>query len=88
MVEQGLGTSLMSEMMLRGFDRRIKAVPLEPAGWRDLGIACRDRKRLSTAAKKFIEYLCAWIREDWDAQNGTQNEIPKETPGENQVKSV
>lgn len=88
MVEQGLGTSLMSEMMLRGFERRIKAVPLEPAGWRDLGVACRDRRLLSAAAKKFTEYIRAWIREDWNAQNETQNEILKETPRENQVKSV
>ena len=40
MVEQGLGTSLMSMMMLEGFSRKIKAVPLEPPGYRDLGIAC------------------------------------------------
>ena len=74
--------------MLRGFERRIKAVPLEPAGWRDLGVACRDRRLLSAAAKKFTEYIRAWIREDWNAQNETQNEILKETPRENQVKSV
>ena len=65
MVEQGLGTSLMSVMMLQGFDRRIRAVPLEPEGYRDLGIACRDRKLLSAAAGKFEEYVCRWVREDW-----------------------
>lgn len=65
MVEQGLGTSLMSMMMLEGFDRRIIAVPLDPPGYRDLGIACRSREMLSLAAAKFYAYACDWILEDY-----------------------
>ena len=61
MVEQGLGTSLMSMMMLQGFDRRIKAVPLDPPAHRDLGIACRSRKELSNAASLFYRTACDWV---------------------------
>ena len=61
MVEQGLGTSLMSMMMLEGFSRKIKAVPLEPPGYRDLGIACRSRQLLSSAAEAFYECACKWV---------------------------
>ena len=63
MVEQGLGTSLMSMMMLQGFDRRIAAVPLDPPGHRDLGIACRDRSMLSAAASRFYDCACDWVAE-------------------------
>lgn len=63
MVEQGLGISLMSMMMLQGFDRRIAAVPLDPPGHRDLGIACRDRGLLSAAASRFYDYACDWVAE-------------------------
>lgn len=61
MVEQGLGTSLMSMMMLEGFSRKIKAVPLEPPGHRDLGIACRSREVLSGAAEAFYKCACKWV---------------------------
>lgn len=57
MVEQGLGTSLMSQMMVQGFSRRIAAIPLSPPHYRELGIACRDRTMLSRAAAEFRQ-LC------------------------------
>lgn len=62
MVEQGLGTSLMSTMMLKGFARRIAAVPLDPPGYRDLGIACRSHALLSSAASLFYQYACDWVQ--------------------------
>ena len=65
MVEQGLGTSLMSMMMLQGFDRRITAVPLDPPGYRELGIACRSRRLLPAAASKFYDYACQWVQEEY-----------------------
>ena len=61
MVEQGLGTSLMSEMMLQGFDANVKQVPLDPPAYRKLGIACRDKKRLSLAATAFMEHIKNWV---------------------------
>ena len=69
MVEQGLGTSLMSMMMLQGFQRRICAVPLDPPGWRDLGIACRSKEMLSRAAAIFYQYACDWVQEEYAAKD-------------------
>ena len=69
MVEQGLGTSLMSMMMLQGFQRRICAVPLDPPGWRDLGIACRSKEMLSRAAAVFYQYTCDWVQEEYAAKD-------------------
>ncbi|MDD6191418.1 MAG: LysR family transcriptional regulator [Firmicutes bacterium] len=65
MVEQGLGISLMSAMMLQGFNRRIKPVSLDPPGYRDLGIACRSRSLLSGASSMFYEYACRWVKENY-----------------------
>lgn len=61
MVEQGLGTSLMSEMMLQGFNANIVHVPLDPPAFRKVGIACRDKQKLSLAAAAFYEHVKNWI---------------------------
>ncbi len=60
MVEQGLGTSLMSQMMVRGFDRKIVAIPLHPPRFRQIGIACKDKALLSAAASDFWEHIKVW----------------------------
>ena len=65
MVESGLGTSLMSNMMIQGFDRRITAVPLDPPAYRELGIACKSRGVLSAAAAIFYQYACDWVRNEY-----------------------
>ena len=62
MVEQGLGTSLMSEMMLQGFKADITMVPLDPPADRKLGIGYRDEEHLSLVAKAFKEHIKDWIR--------------------------
>lgn len=64
MVEQGLGVSLMSQMMLLGFSRKIAAIPLDPPAWRDLGIGCKDRRSLSAAAAAFVQCAKDWLREE------------------------
>ncbi len=71
MVEQGLGTSLMSKLMLLGFSRNIAAVPLEPPAWRDLGIGCKDRNSLSAAAAAFVQCAKEWLKEEGYTQGRT-----------------
>lgn len=60
MVEQGLGTSLMSKMMICGFDRNIAAVPLNPPRCRQIGMACKNTSLLSAAALDFWEHVKTW----------------------------
>lgn len=67
MVEQGLGTSLMSRMMIQGFDRCITAIPLDPPMHRDLGIAVRNRGFLSSAGTAFYNCTCDWISCEYDS---------------------
>jgi DNA-binding transcriptional LysR family regulator len=64
MVEQGLGVSVMPQLVVKGTARDVRIVPLEPAGSRDLGIACRSDEALSVAARAFVRCAEAWVG-DW-----------------------
>ena len=67
MVEQGLGTSLMSEMMLQGFEADIATVPLDPPAYRKIGLAYRDNYSLAAAA--FMSHIRNWIRSHYPEDN-------------------
>ena len=74
MVEQGLGTSLMSKMMLQGFDTDIVMVPLNTPAYRKLGIGCRDRKKLSLAAEAFWNIAKEWISRHYPKESLREKE--------------
>ena len=58
MVEQGLGMSILPEMVLRGYRHcSVQTVPLEPVCKRKLGIMLPAKQEISPAAKQFI--ICA-----------------------------
>ena len=67
MVEQGLGVSLMSQMMLQGFQRNIVAIPLNPPRFREIGMACRDKNKMSAAASAFMDHVEEWVKR-WQSQ--------------------
>ena len=55
MVEQGLGMSILPELLLRGYRHcRIQTAPLDPVCHRELGIILPAERELSPATKKFI----------------------------------
>ncbi|MGI6211965.1 MAG: LysR family transcriptional regulator [Anaerovoracaceae bacterium] len=68
MVEQGLGVSIMPGLVLRGTERHIRKLPLDPPGSRELGIAFKSRDMLSNAARAFIRCAETWIRENRDGE--------------------
>jgi DNA-binding transcriptional LysR family regulator len=57
MVENGLGISILPELILQRIPYRIVAKELEVPAYRDIGIAMREQKSLTRAAKRFLEYL-------------------------------
>lgn len=57
MVENGLGISILPELILQRIPYRIIVKELEIPAFRDIGVAMRDRKSLSLAAKQFLEYF-------------------------------
>ncbi|MFN8471312.1 MAG: LysR family transcriptional regulator [Anaerolineae bacterium] len=57
MVESGLGISILPELILRRIPYQIIAKELEVPAVRNIGIAMREKKSLSLAVKRFLEYL-------------------------------
>ncbi|TWT00153.1 LysR family transcriptional regulator [Planomicrobium sp. CPCC 101079] len=57
MVENGLGISILPELILRRIPHKIKAIELEVPAYRNIGIAMREQKSLSLACKRFLDYL-------------------------------
>lgn len=57
MVEQGLGISVLTELVLHKTNYNVAALPIEPPVIRTLGIVIKDRHSLPVAAGKFISYI-------------------------------
>lgn len=57
MVENGLGISIIPELILQRIPYRIVPKELEVPAYRNIGIAMRDKNLLSVAAKRFIDYF-------------------------------
>jgi len=56
-VENGLGISILPELILQRTPYRIVKKELEVAAYRKIGIVMKDSKTASLAVKRFIEYL-------------------------------
>ncbi len=57
MVENGLGISILPELILKRIPYQIITKELEVPAYRKIGIAMRNQYSLSLAAKRFLEYL-------------------------------
>ncbi len=57
MVEKGLGIGILPELILKKIPYEIEVRRLAEPYYREIGIAVKDRMRLSPATEKFMEYL-------------------------------
>lgn len=57
MVENGLGISILPELILQRVPYKIAVRELEVPAYRKIGIALHSRKKASPAVKRFLEYL-------------------------------
>lgn len=57
MVEQGLGVSMLAELMLKRIAYNLELRPTEPPVIRKMAIGYKDRLSLTIAARRFIELL-------------------------------
>ncbi len=57
MVESGLGISILPQLILRRIPYRIVAKELEVPAYRKIGLALRDKKSMSLAVKRFLDYI-------------------------------
>ncbi|OIK12465.1 LysR family transcriptional regulator [Bacillus sp. MUM 116] len=63
MVGNGLGISILPEMVLHRIPTNVRILKLEGENYRTIGIAATSFKTLAPATKKFIEYLKSWLSE-------------------------
>lgn len=56
LVEQGIGISIMNELLTQRWEYDVKKLPLEPLQKITLGIAALDMEELSPAAKRFLKF--------------------------------
>ena len=63
MVEQGLGVTILPELVLRKQSYDIVMLPTEPMVTRRISILSRERNELSIAAKTFIRCLIDHVNE-------------------------
>jgi DNA-binding transcriptional LysR family regulator len=59
MVEEGLGVSILADLILRRTNYKIKALPLDPPIFRTMAIGYLKKEALPAASKRFIELLKA-----------------------------
>lgn len=57
MVESGLGISILPQLILRRVPYHIVTKELDMPSYRNIGLALRDKKSISLAIKRFMEYL-------------------------------
>ncbi|MFC5592011.1 LysR family transcriptional regulator [Sporosarcina soli] len=63
MVQNGMGISMLPEMVLHRVPQNVRILSLEGEHYRSIGIAASSFRTISPAARKFIEYVKAWLDE-------------------------
>ena len=61
MVEQGLGISIMPELLLGGLTHNVKLMPLDNRASRIIGAAVPEKNSDNATAQKFIAHMQRWI---------------------------
>ena len=64
MVEQGLGMSIMPELLLKGRHDRLQILPLLPEARRTIGIAIAAGAKAGPATRRFVDYVVRYVREE------------------------
>ncbi|WP_028403145.1 LysR family transcriptional regulator [Ectobacillus panaciterrae] len=63
MVQNGMGISILPEMVLYRVPDNVRILSLEGDHYRSIGIAATSFKNVSPAVKKFITYIQSWLNE-------------------------
>ncbi len=64
MVEQGLGISIMPELLLKGRHDNIQVLPLVPEAKRTIGIAIAAGDKAGPATRRFADYVVRYVTEN------------------------
>ena len=64
MVEQGLGMSIMPELLLKGRNDRLQILPLIPEARRTIGMAIAASEKAGPATRRFADYVVRYVKEN------------------------
>ena len=64
MVSKGLGISLLPELMVRHSPYPVVACRAPERFYRNIGIAVKDKKALSAATRRFVDFVRGWVAEN------------------------
>ncbi len=64
MVEQGLGISIMPELLLKGRRDKVQILPLIPEAKRTIGMAVAAGEKAPPVAKRFVDYVMRYLKND------------------------
>jgi len=62
MVEQGLGMSIMPELLLKGRNDNLLVLPLVPESKRTIGIAIPSGQKAGPAVRRFADYTVGYVK--------------------------
>ncbi len=65
MVEQGLGVSIMPELLLSGRNDNVRIMELTPPASRVIGLCLPDADRAGPATTRFAQCVSDWVREHY-----------------------
>lgn len=68
MVEQGLGMSIMPELLLKGRNDKLLTLPLVPEAKRTIGIAIAAGDKAGPATRKFADYVVRYVTEQYSIE--------------------
>lgn len=66
MVKEGLGMTIMPELIIAGASNVSRAMELDPPCTRTIGLATRPNMNISPACKAFIDYVSAWAERSFE----------------------
>ena len=63
MVEQGLGISIVPELLMKGRSDKVRTLPLIPEAKRIIGLAIAAGDKAGPAVRKFADYVVRYVAE-------------------------
>jgi len=70
MVEHGLGLTILSRMILQGVSAEIRALPLEPRGFRSLGLIISAKRQGEHVLRSFVRSTRSTIKAMYGKETG------------------
>lgn len=73
MVEQGLGMSIMPELLLKGRHDRLLVLPLVPEAKRIIGVAIAAGSKAGPATRRFADYVVRYVKAQIEREHTIKN---------------